>query len=480
MRSFLHAIAFGDASYTVIEGTKVVNVKVVRRGYMGSIVSVDVVSSQITATEGLTYDYPPVSHTVVFGANNDPQEAMVSFEIEIGDDDNVENTEYFQLELVNCDGCLIGEPSVAEVTIADNDVSYCFEKDVYNVMESNNEVIINVRRKGFLGQQSQIGIFTRDISASSTPPNHDYVPLREVLSHDVIFEPDEDFKQVTIGINDDTFFEVTEEFEVILISDIAQQLSFPREAVVAIRNDDIDCAIDCHNGFCVSPEECQCLDGYTGNLCEEDINECELQPPICRGGNVHCLNKVGSYECICTDPELNVVGNMCVRKTRIINGRLYATAYNGQPIQFTDEIYDVTSDEFEFWADILEPEFNNALSGISGYQNTSISRLFPAEDGLLLGVEYDVNVASSSPADETDINALLAANINSDGYFGGSVVSVKPPAGQFSEPVDGVFYAADVNDQPFDSALFDTDSARFQAFVNEVEPNKCQPRGAGA
>ena len=33
-------VAFGDASYTVLEGTEAVNIKVVRRGYLGNIVSV--------------------------------------------------------------------------------------------------------------------------------------------------------------------------------------------------------------------------------------------------------------------------------------------------------------------------------------------------------------------------------------------------------------------------------------------------------
>ncbi|XP_072017220.1 uncharacterized protein [Amphiura filiformis] len=458
--------AFGDPSYTVMEGSRFVNIKVIRRGYLGNIDSVDVVSSQITAIEGLTRDYPPVFHTVVFGANDHPDEMMISFEIEVRDDQLVENTEYFQLELVNAVGCLIGEPCIAEVAIADDDVCYHFQKDHYSVSESENGVILDIIRDGYLGKESQIGIFTRDIS---TAPNQDYTPLLEELSHDVTFEQDEAFKQVSIRIMDDTTFEVTEEFEVVLASDIRERLCIPNKAVVTIVDDDVNCALDCHNGFCVSPEVCQCLEGYTGILCDEDINECESQPPVCTVTGTYCRNDVGSYECVCTDPELVVVGDMCVRDTKNIIGQLLATEYNDQPIEFVDELYDVTSDEFKFWADILKPELRNAVGGVDGYQDVSLSRLYPTPDGLL-GIEYDVTVASSSSVDETDLNDLITENITPDGYFGNSLVSLRVPTDQFSRSTEGVFYATNVTGQPFNPDVFDTNSASFQTFVDEVKP----------
>ena len=40
-----------------------------------------------------------------------------------------------------------------------------------------------------------------------------------------------------------------------------------------------------------------------------------------------------------------------------------------------------------------------------------------------------------------------------------------------SRRVNGVFYAADVNGEPFNSAIFDSDSIEFEAFSNEVEAN---------
>ena len=82
----------------------------------------DVVSSDVSTQEGITYDYKPVLHTVVFGVTSDnPQETMVSFEIQVKDDNIVENVESFNLILENVSGALLGYPRVAEVYIQDND-----------------------------------------------------------------------------------------------------------------------------------------------------------------------------------------------------------------------------------------------------------------------------------------------------------------------------------------------------------------------
>ena len=44
--------------------------------------------------------------------------------------------------------------------------------------------------------------------------------------------------------------------------------------------------------------QCECLDGFTGERCEEDRNECVSYPDICSDrGN--CTNTFGSYNCSC-------------------------------------------------------------------------------------------------------------------------------------------------------------------------------------
>ena len=85
---------------------------------------------------------------------------------------------------------------------------------------------------------SLTGIFTRDISTSSSTPGRDYEPLLEVSSRDVVFERDERMKQVSIDIIDDSLDETDEIFEVVLKSDVQEQLDFPSQAEVTIKSDD--------------------------------------------------------------------------------------------------------------------------------------------------------------------------------------------------------------------------------------------------
>lgn len=41
---------------------------------------------------------------------------------------------------------------------------------------------------------------------------------------------------------------------------------------------------------------CMCVDGYTGNTCAEDIDECSSNPCVNSG---ECENLINSYQCKC-------------------------------------------------------------------------------------------------------------------------------------------------------------------------------------
>lgn len=43
---------------------------------------------------------------------------------------------------------------------------------------------------------------------------------------------------------------------------------------------------------------CQCLPGYTGQHCENEINECESSP--CHNGG-QCTDLLAAYSCACTE-----------------------------------------------------------------------------------------------------------------------------------------------------------------------------------
>ena len=66
------------------------------------------------------------------------------------------------------------------------------------------------------------------------------------------------------------------------------------------------CELPCHNGAPCKAGLCQCAQGFTGHLCQHDINECLLlvhdnYPGPCRNRG-QCLNFYGGYRCICPYP----------------------------------------------------------------------------------------------------------------------------------------------------------------------------------
>lgn len=58
------------------------------------------------------------------------------------------------------------------------------------------------------------------------------------------------------------------------------------------------CKIPCKNGgTCIRPDTCKCPDGFTGQYCETDRNECKEEKPC----DQMCYNTEGSYYCVCRD-----------------------------------------------------------------------------------------------------------------------------------------------------------------------------------
>ncbi|XP_055793029.1 nephronectin-like [Salvelinus fontinalis] len=61
------------------------------------------------------------------------------------------------------------------------------------------------------------------------------------------------------------------------------------------------CQQECKHGECVGPDKCKCHPGYTGKTCNQDLNECGLNPRPCKH---RCMNTQGSYKCYCLNGYL--------------------------------------------------------------------------------------------------------------------------------------------------------------------------------
>ena len=73
-------------------------------------------------------------------------------------------------------------------------------------------------------------------------------------------------------------------------------------------------------------------------------------------------------------------------------------------------------------------KLGKTLGSIEGYEDVSLLRLFPKDNGI--GAVYGVTVDASSSADETDLNALIAANTSPDGYLGNTRLVIAGPVGE--------------------------------------------------
>ncbi|GAA50962.1 neurogenic locus notch homolog protein 3 [Clonorchis sinensis] len=78
-----------------------------------------------------------------------------------------------------------------------------------------------------------------------------------------------------------------------------------------------DCDPPCRNGgICRDGNRCECLRGYRGPDCAEDINECEEYQP-CDPQFAQCVDRPGGFDCICRPGyRLMVDGRHCMEEER--------------------------------------------------------------------------------------------------------------------------------------------------------------------
>ncbi|XP_076467569.1 extracellular matrix protein 3-like [Babylonia areolata] len=227
-------VYFGSGDYHVDESEGFVEVAVWRTGTDLSIPSSVTVRSKKSkpksAESGI--DYIAVNKILDFAPGVTMQRIKVNILDDIGRP-KVEGPETFKLLLRMPSEAVLGEPSVAVITINDtvSDVpSMQFKEEVLEVMEEDGVVRAVVQRAGDVSQQSQVRCYTRQDSARV---GQDYLERPDTNASLIFFNPGEYEKVCEAGIVNDTRYEEDEVFRLVLGSPDSSTL---HAAVIGTRN----------------------------------------------------------------------------------------------------------------------------------------------------------------------------------------------------------------------------------------------------
>ena len=54
-----------------------------------------------------------------------------------------------------------------------------------------------------------------------------------------------------------------------------------------------------------------CDEGWRGENCDHDIDECQENPDVCNDTKKECINGDGFYSCVCAEGFLTSVNGTC-------------------------------------------------------------------------------------------------------------------------------------------------------------------------
>ncbi len=196
-------LRFDMDQVTAREDQTFVQLTVVRDGATKSLATVGFSTRDASALAGS--DYAALAGTLTFA----PEETRVSIIVPLFGDIDAEQSETFQVVLSNPTGAGLASPSVATVTIQDDEPVLRLGIDQLDVPEDTTFVLIHVIRDGAAWSKVTVDYATRDGSAHA---GSDYAAQTGTLT----FGPGEIGKPIIIPVLDDLEGEQSETFRVIL------------------------------------------------------------------------------------------------------------------------------------------------------------------------------------------------------------------------------------------------------------------------
>jgi len=211
---------------SVAEDAGVVQVGVVRCDDGTLPVTVDFVTTDLTATGGL--DYSSITTTLSFA----PTERWKLVSIPIFNDGLKEANETFRLTLSNPTSATLGVTKTTTVTIVDNDGGFQFESATNSVAEDAGAVLILVTRGDDTNSAASVDYATSDVTASS---GSDYMGHTNTLA----FAPGEMTRLISVPILNDGVTEATKAFRVTLSNPAGGLLGTRTTTTISILDNDL-------------------------------------------------------------------------------------------------------------------------------------------------------------------------------------------------------------------------------------------------
>ncbi len=200
-------LQLGAATYSVAENGGILSVTVDRVNSAVGAVTVDLATSDGTATAGS--DYTAVATTVSFADG----EVSQVVDIPILDDTVYEGDETFDITLSNpTGGAVLGTPVTATATILEDDPgpgALQLDAATYSVAENGGNLSVTVNRTGGAGGAVTVDLATSDGTATA---GSDYTAVATTVS----FADGEVSQVVDVPIVDDAAYEGDETFDITL------------------------------------------------------------------------------------------------------------------------------------------------------------------------------------------------------------------------------------------------------------------------